>query len=121
MAAKIKIQTNIVFWIKEASAAVVIVSPLKNKRKGILPPINPIDNSNRHCFLVIDLKEEKFQAPKIIAVIDSAAKEFLRNVKTYGLAKLTANLFIKIENPEIKAVVKTRKYPLFFIFACPVE
>ena len=37
---------------------------------------------------------------------------FFKKVKTYGLVKDTPNLLIKIENPEIIAVEKTKSNPL---------
>ena len=113
--ANIATKINIVLCMKEPEAPEVSCNPLKNNKKGIEPPNNPIKERLSqsffdNCFIFLNCV-----AKIIIESKKSATIMFFENVNMKGFIPCTPNWFTKIETPEITAVKSTRMIPLLFI------
>ena len=102
------------FWINDELDADDNCKPLKNKRKGIEPPIKPIKERFNHCFFDNDLISLNLPTAKTKDNKKTATRMFFENVKTEESNPLTAKLLMNIEKPDINAVDKTKIKPLFF-------
>ena len=112
--ARMAIHKNIVLWMNEPVAAEVMANPLKNRIKGIAPPINDtninISQSFFFNFLICGMSG-KAMAEKIIP-----GTMFLSAVsKTGSVPAEMISLFAKLANPLIRAVKSANLIPLFMI------
>lgn len=91
--------------MKAAFVADVNDNPLKNKRKGSDPPINPIVIRFTHCFFERFLSSLRFLKTTINDVSKKATAMFFAVAKTDEFdQKAIANLLKNIANPLIVAV-----------------
>lgn len=104
---------NNVLWMNAEVGPVANWSPLKNNKKGIEPPIRPINANFSQDFLVNDFSSLNCFRKNIVLRRKIATSMFFEKVKILESMPLTPNEFRNIAKPDMIAVAKTSFTPLF--------
>ncbi len=103
--------------MKTAFTAGIILSPVKKRIKGRLPPIIPMASSLITSFLVIFLSSCLLRTVLKRPISNTATTTFFRKVKTTGSDIVVTAIFArKVLVPEMTAVVKARPIAYFSFF-----